>query len=64
MFLMVGQRMNPTASDLPAKAGLPLGALGSLTAQQSIRGRVNRFCGWFDQYFVGTEDVDHDNLIT
>ena len=33
---MVARRMNPGASILPAKPGLPLGALGSIAAQGSI----------------------------
>ena len=34
---MVARQMNPAASILLAKFGLPLGALGSLAAQRSIR---------------------------
>ncbi len=34
---MVARRMNPVASISLAKFGLPLGALGSLVAQESIR---------------------------
>ena len=33
--------MNPAASILLAKFGLPLGALGSLAAQRSIEARYN-----------------------
>ena len=33
---MVARQMNPAASILLAKSGLPLGALGSLAAQRSI----------------------------
>ena len=36
---MVARQMNPAASILLAKSGLPLGALGSLAAQRSIDGQ-------------------------
>ena len=37
ILFMVARQMNPAASILLAKSGLPLGALGSLAAQRSIK---------------------------